>query len=78
MIINNNKRENTMEQTILVQDFILPEVALSDIENYDLIPQVNMWLTCSEIAAKKAAKRGIPVVKTHAGCWYGTVTAMDY
>ncbi|HHX8536174.1 TPA: hypothetical protein ACVO0U_003058 [Vibrio alginolyticus] len=62
-----------MEQTALVEDFILPEVGLSDIENYDLIPKVKQWFVCSERNAKKAAQKGLPVVKTHAGNWYGII-----
>lgn len=63
-----------MEQTILVEDFILPEVELSDIKNYDSIPMVTKWLTCSEWEAERAAHEGQPVVMTHAGNWYGVMS----
>ncbi|KIT04774.1 hypothetical protein H327_06935, partial [Vibrio parahaemolyticus 3324] len=48
-----------MEQTTLVEDFILPEVELNEIDNYHRIPEVKAWLGCSMKNAKKAAKDGL-------------------
>ncbi|KIT01593.1 hypothetical protein H324_06885, partial [Vibrio parahaemolyticus 846] len=45
-----------MEQTTLVEDFILPEVELNEIDNYHRIPEVKAWFVCSMKNAKKAAK----------------------
>ncbi|EGQ9806939.1 hypothetical protein ACWOYR_003148 [Vibrio parahaemolyticus] len=63
-----------MEQTTLVEDFILPEVELNEIDNYHRIPEVKAWFVCSMKNAKKAAKDGLPVIPTHAGNWYGRLS----
>ncbi|EJG0731347.1 hypothetical protein R6233_002510 [Vibrio parahaemolyticus] len=63
-----------MEQTTLVEDFILPEVELNEIDNYHRIPEVKAWFVCSMKNAKKAAKYGLPVIRTHAGNWYGRLS----
>lgn len=62
-----------IEQTILVEDFILSDIELSDIKNYESIPMVEKWLTCSDTEAEKASHEGSPVVMTHAGNWYGVL-----
>lgn len=68
------QRYNNMEQTTLVEDFILPEVELNEIDNYHRIPEVKAWFVCSVKNAKKAAKDGLPVIRTHVGNWYGRLS----
>lgn len=62
-----------LDQTALVEDFIIPEIELNDIKNINQLPLAKRWLTCSESEALKATSDGLPVVTTYVGNWYGVL-----
>ncbi|RCU43815.1 hypothetical protein DU002_18210 [Corallincola holothuriorum] len=63
-----------MDQTMLVEDFVLDSIGLESLHNGKRIPQVKRWVSCSAGEAAKTIAMGLPAITLYAGCWRGELS----